>query len=705
MSIALKGISYGRPEPLGSTCDAEGVNFAVFSSVAEDVQVCLFDADGREQRFALPGRSGDVWHGHIPGIGVGQRYGLRVRGPWHPAAGHRCCEEKLLVDPYARVLDGSIAWRDAFFPGGDGDEAAPLNREDTAAFAPRCVVVAATNTQAGVERPRTPLEQTIIYELHVKGFTAAHPLIPPELRGTFAGLAHPASLTHLTKLGITAIELMPVQHFVTRRSMVERGLRNYWGYDPIQCFALQRAYASHPDAHCAVNEFREMVASMHAAGIEVIMDVVFNHTSEGNEYGAHLCFKGIDNAAYYRLVENDRRHYLNLTGTDNTVNAGHEHVRRMILDALRYWAGEMNVDGFRLDLAGVIGRHGAGLDFRGEFLEELRRDPLLADRKLIAEPWDLGHDGHQLGRFPAGWLEWNDRFRDDVRQFWLRRPGDAASLGLRVAASPDVFDAQGRVPQSSINHVTSHDGFTLRDLVTYERIYNQANGEDNRDGMQFNYSWNCGVEGESDDAWIRSLREREARNLLTTLLVSQGIPMLLAGDEMGRTQRGNNNAYCQDNDISWMDWEHADRARVDFVSLLCRLRREHPALRRVLWLAGADGLVRANGMHYYDALARPVEVGEKVRIRGPVQILFPGRDPSGFDRRPAWTEDADFLLLCNPRDLDTVFSVPSNGTSRSWWRVADTGSSTRADAPFHRVSGAVRCRAHAMVVLMGADTR
>jgi len=705
MSIALERISHGRPEPLGSTCDAEGVNFAVFSSVAEEVQVCLFDADGREERCALPGRTGNVWHGHIPGIGVGQRYGLRVRGPWNPAEGHRCCEEKLLVDPYARVLDGSIAWHDAFFPGGDGDETAPLNREDTAAFAPRCVVVAATNTQAGVERPRTPLEQTIIYELHVKGFTATHPLIPPELRGTFAGLAHPASLTHLTKLGITAIELMPVQHFVTRRSMVERGLRNYWGYDPIQYFALQRAYASHPDAHCAVNEFREMVATMHAAGIEVIMDVVFNHTGEGNEYGAQLCFKGIDNAAYYRLVEGDHRRYLNLTGTDNTVNAGHEHVRRMILDALRYWAGEMNVDGFRLDLASVIGRHGAGLDFRGEFLEELRRDPLLADRKLIAEPWDLGHNGHQLGRFPAGWLEWNDRFRDEVRQFWLLRSGDAASFALRVAASPDVFDEGGRVPQSSINHVTSHDGFTLRDLVTYEHIHNQANGEDNRDGMQYNHSWNCGVEGESDDAWIRSLREREARNLLTTLLVSQGIPMLLAGDEMGRTQRGNNNAYCQDNDISWLDWEHADRARVDFVSLLCRLRREHPALRRVLWLAGADGLARTNGMHYYDALARPVEVGEKVQIRGPVQILVPGRDPSGFDGRPTWTEDADFLLLCNPRELDTVFSIPSSGASKSWWRVADTGNSAQADAPFHRVSGAVRCRAHAMVVLMGTATR
>jgi glycogen operon protein len=485
--------------------------------------------------------------------------------------------------------------------------------------------------------------------------------------------------------------------------MVERGLRNYWGYDPIQYFALQREYSSHPEPHQAVHEFREMVATLHAAGIEVILDIVFNHTGEGNEHGAHLCFKGIDNAAYYRLVEADRRRYLNITGTDNTVNAGHEHVRTMIMDALRYWAGEMNVDGFRLDLAGVIGRHGAGLDFRGEFLEEMRRDPLLADRKLIAEPWDLGDNGNQLGRFPAGWLEWNDRFRDDVRQFWLRRSGDAHSLSLRVAASPDVFDVEGRPPQASINHVTSHDGFTLHDLVTYEHVYNQANGEDNRDGMQVNYSWNGGFEGETGDAWIRSLREREAKNLLATLFTSQGIPMLLAGDEMGRTQRGNNNAYCQDNDISWVNWEHAGGALVDFTALLCRLRREHPALRRTLWLAGADGKVRANGMRYFDAMANTVEVGDTVWVRGPLQILIPGRDPSVFDRRTQWTEDADFLLLLNPRDLDTLFSLPSIAQSTSWWRVLDTASPLRAGVPFQRISGAVRCRSHSMVVLMGSS--
>jgi glycogen operon protein len=705
MSITTPKISAGRPEPLGSTVDADGVNFAVFSSVAEAVTVCLFDSDGTERRHALPGRTGDVWHGHIPGIGAGQRYGLRVRGPWKPLEGHRCCEEKLLVDPYARVLDGDIEWHDAFFPSGDGDETGPCNRDDTAPFAPRSVVVAPGVAQAGVARPNIPLEETIIYELHVKGFTKLHPLIPPELRGTFAGLAHPASLTHLTRLGVTAVELMPVQYFVHRRSMVERGLRNYWGYDPIQHFALQREYASNPDAHLAVNEFRDMVATLHAAGIEVILDIVFNHTGEGNERGAHLCFKGIDNAAYYRLIDDDRRHYVNITGTDNTVNAGHPHVRAMIMEALRYWAGEMNVDGFRIDLASVIGRHGTGLDFRGEFLEEMRRDPLLADRKLIAEPWDLGHDGNQLGRFPAGWLEWNDRYRDDVREFWLRRSGDTRSLGLRLAASPDVFDVEGRPPQASVNHVTSHDGFTLHDLVTYEHVYNQANGEDNRDGMQVNHSWNSGVEGESDDAWIRSLRGREAQNLLTTLFCSQGIPMLLAGDEMGRTQRGNNNAYCQDNEISWIDWEHADRARADFVSLLCRLRREHPALRRTLWLSGAGARVRANGMRYFDPLARPVEVGDEVRIRGPVQILIPGRDPSVSDRRAAWVDDADFLLILNPRDLDTVFSLPSTAASSSWWRVLDTGSSARTGVPFQRVSGTIRCRPHAMVMLMDSSPR
>jgi glycogen operon protein len=554
-----------------------------------------------------------------------------------------------------------------------------------------------------VKRPNIPLEETIIYEMHVRGFTKLHPQVPPELRGTFAGLAHPAALAHLTRLGITAVELMPVQYFVNRRSMVERGLRNYWGYDPIQYFALQREYASRPEPHQAVEEFREMVAALHAAGIEVILDIVFNHTGEGDEHGAHLCFKGIDNAAYYRLVEEDHRRYLNITGTDNTVNAGHKDVRAMIVDALRYWAGEMNVDGFRLDLAGVIGRHGAGLDFRGEFLEEMRRDPVLADRKLIAEPWDLGDNGNQLGRFPAGWLEWNDRYRDDVRQFWLRRSHDVQALSLRVAASPDVFDVEGRPPQASINHITSHDGFTLRDLVTYEQRYNQANGEDNRDGMQENYSWNGGVEGETADSWIRQLREREAKNLLATLFTSQGVPMLLAGDEMGRTQRGNNNAYCQDNEISWLDWENSDRARVEFTRLLCRLRREHPALRRTLWLAGADGRVRDNGMRYFDAVGNAVEVGDRVWVRGPVQILIPGRDPSVFDRRSQWDEDQDFLLILNPRDLDTLFSLPSTAASISWWRVLDTGSPLRTGVPFQRVSGAVRCRLHSMVVLMGSS--
>ena len=557
----------------------------------------------------------------------------------------------------------------------------------------------------GVERPRTSLAETVIYELHVRGFTAAHPGIPPELRGTYAGLAHPAALTHLRELGITAVELMPVQHFAHRRALVERGLRNYWGYDPIQYFALQREYASRPTPEGALDEFRGMVAALHGAGIEVFMDVVFNHTAEGDEHGAMLCFKGIDNAAYYRLVDGDRRRYLNITGTDNTVNAGHPQVRRMIADALRYWAGEMNVDGFRLDLASVIGRHGEGLEFRGEFLEELRQDPLLADRKLIAEPWDLAHDGHHLGRFPAGWLEWNDHFRGDVRDFWLRRTGAVAGFVTRVAGSPDVFHIDSRPPQSSINYITSHDGFTLRDLVSYERTYNEANGEGNRDGMRENHSWNCGVEGESPDSWIRALRDRERRNLLTTLLISQGIPMLLAGDEMGRTQRGNNNAYCQDNGISWVDWAGVDGALVDFVRLLCWLRSEHPSLRRTAWLTGADPRGPRGVIRFFDAHAHEITEGEPTVERGAVEILIPGRIPPEPGSDGGWTGDGDFLLLCNPREFDTLFSFPSEVFSKSWWAVIDTSRPAHVGNPLQRVSGALSCRAHSMVVLMGCETR
>ncbi|HET6347624.1 MAG TPA: glycogen debranching enzyme, partial [Candidatus Krumholzibacteria bacterium] len=409
------------------------------------------------------------------------------------------------------------------------------------------------------------------------------------------------------------------------------------------------------------------------------------------------CFKGIDNAAYYRLVDGDHRRYLNITGTDNTVNAGHPHIRGMILDALRYWAGEMNVDGFRLDLAAVIGRHGAGLDFRGEFLDEIQHDPLLADRKLIAEPWDLARDGHQLGRFPAGWLEWNDHYRDDVREFWLRRAGNTSAFVLRTAGSPDVFD--GRAPQSSVNYITCHDGFTLRDLVSYEHTHNEANGEDNRDGMRENHAWNCGVEGASDDSWIRTLRDRERRNLLTTLLLSQGVPMLLAGDETGRTQRGNNNAYCQDNEVSWLDWNRVDRALVDFVGLLCRLRTEHPALRRTVWLTGSNrGTPAGNGIRCFDALGS--EITSHDTVHHALQILIPGG--TSPEAASEWAGDADVLLLCNPRDFDTVFSIPTGDAAHAWWQVVDTGRTSHAADPPHRVSGVVTTRPHTLVVLMGA---
>src|SRR5262245_1803397 len=598
----------GRWQPLGATFDGEGTNFALWSSGAEGVEVCLFADDGTEERIALDDWTFHVWHGYLPGVGPGQRYGYRVHGSWDPRHGLRWNPAKLLVDPYAKAIDGDYTLDPAIF-GHTGSDDLRRNDRDSAPFMPKSVVVHDEFDWAGVERPRVSWADTVIYEMHVRGFTMRHPAVPEELRGTYAGLAHPVAIEHLVRLGITAVELMPIHHFVDEPHLVARGLRNYWGYNSLGYFAPHAAYAAAGTRGEQVREFKQMVRALHAAGIEVILDVVYNHTAEGDHLGPTFSFRGIDNSAYYRLRDGGRR-YADYTGTGNTLNVQQPHVLQLITDSLRYWVTEMQVDGLRFDLAAALARSMHDVDKLSSFLTVIQQDPVLSRVKLIAEPWDVGEGGYQVGEFPPLWTEWNDRYRDAVRDFWrLRAPG-VRELASRLARSSDLYEDDGRRPFASINFVTAHDGFTLRDLVSYEQKHNEANGEGNRDGNNDNRSWNCGVEGETADPSIIALRIRQARNMLLTLLTSTGVPMLVAGDEMGRTQGGNNNAYCQDNEISWLDWsgvhsgeatanpgvgsasiedrgqlEDGDIERewaglLDFVRALIDLRRSEPAFRQ-----------------------------------------------------------------------------------------------------------------------------
>jgi glycogen operon protein len=556
--------------PLGAHPDADGTDFAVFSSVAEGVDVCLFDADGNETRTPLEADTGYVWRGRVDGLVPGSQYGFRVRGPWDPGHGARCNPAKLLLDPYARAIAGSVEWHPSVFGEEPGDSAPHV---------PRSVVCTDDFDWGGDRPPGTPLEDSIIYELHVKGFTKLHADVPEDSRGTYRGLAHPAVIDHLTRLGVTAVELLPVHQFVHDAALIARGLRNYWGYQSIGYFAPHNEYAS-GDGGQQVDEFKQMVRALHAGGLEVILDVVFNHTAEGNEHGPTLCFRGLDNAAYYRL-QDDPTHYVDDTGCGNTLDVHRPQGLRLIMDSLRYWVQDMHVDGFRFDLAASLGRGASDFDPFSAFLEAVGQDPVLAQVKLIAEPWDIGKGGYELGDFPPGWSEWNGRYRDTVRDFWRGTEGMLGEFATRVTGSADLYGG-GRRPSASINLITVHDGFTLADLTSYDAKHNDANGENNRDGTDDNRSWNCGVEGPTDDPEILELRMRQRRNMLATLLLSEGVPLLLSGDELARTQGGNNNAYCQDNAVSWVDWSiDADRQGLfDFVASLCRLRRATPGLRR-----------------------------------------------------------------------------------------------------------------------------
>ncbi|KUK56921.1 MAG: Glycogen debranching enzyme GlgX, partial [Synergistales bacterium 53_16] len=576
----------GKPYPLGATYDGVGTNFSIFSEIAEKVELCLFDGQGVETRVELQEMTAYCWHGYLHGVGPGQRYGYRVHGAWDPAQGKRCNPAKLLIDPYAKAVEGQVNWDPSVFGYVTGGSDDIRDDRDSAPFVPKSIV---SNPffDWGKDVPiKRPLSDTLIYEVHVKGFSKKHPEIPENIRGTYSALSHPAAVEYFKRLGVTALELMPVHQFIHDAHLVEKGLRNYWGYNTIGYFAPHNEYAAYGQAGQQVQEFRQMVKNLHEADIEVILDVVYNHTAEGNHLGPTLSFRGIDNAAYYRLDAGNPRFYVDYTGTGNSLNMRHPHVLQLIMDSLRYWILEMHVDGFRFDLASTLARELHDVDRLSAFFDLVQQDPVVSQVKLIAEPWDVGEGGYQVGNFPPLWSEWNGKYRDCMRDFWRGKDQTLGEFAYRFTGSSDLYENTGRRPFASVNFVTAHDGFTLHDLVSYNEKHNEANGENNADGTDDNRSWNCGVEGTTDDPEINALRTRQKMNFLVSLICSQGIPMILGGDEIGRTQKGNNNAYCQDNEVSWFDWENADEGFLEFVCDLVNFRWEHPVFRRRNWFIG-----------------------------------------------------------------------------------------------------------------------
>jgi glycogen operon protein len=675
----------GVPHPRGATWDGKGTNFSVFSEHATKVEVCFFDESGENEidRQELPEYTNQIWHGYMPNVRPGARYGLRVYGPYEPENGHRFNPNKLLLDPYACAHIGEIQWNPALFgyQMESGDDTT-FDERDSAPFMPKCIVVDPDFDWHGQNRLgkfRVPFDDTIVYEMHVKGFTKLHPDVPENLRGTYAGLAHPAVMKYIKSLGVTSVELLPIHTFVNDSNLLDKGLTNYWGYNSIGFFAPDPRYAA--DCNNCLKEFKETVASLHEAGLGVILDVVYNHTAEGNELGPTLSFKGIDNCSYYRLLKDNRRYYINDTGTGNTLNLSHPRVIQMVTDSLRYWVEQTRVDGFRFDLGTILAREPNGFDNRSGFLKAVSQDPVLGTVKLIAEPWDCGPGGYQVGGFPPGWAEWNDKFRDTVRDYW-RGGSSAADLTKRLCASGEIFNYQGRRPWASINFITAHDGFTLNDIVTYNDKHNEANGEDNKDGNSNNLSWNCGFEGPTDDPEINKLRSRQIRNMLGTLLLSQGTPMLLAGDEFGRTQGGNNNAYCQDNEISWLNWDIKEKGQrlIQFVKRVTAFRHKYPILRRNLFLNGNYNeelgvkdvtWINANGSEMEDH-----NWGDHgMRCFG---MLIDGRaQTSGVRQRG---KEATLLLVINDHSDLVNFTLPEAIGGSQWSLLIDTNIEDNSEA-------------------------
>ena len=673
----------GQPYPLGATFNGSGTNFAVYSSVAEQVELCLLDDDGSEERIELTEMDADVWHAYLPGVNPGQRYGYRVHGPHDPAAGHRCNPAKLLLDPYAKAIDGQIDGDEALFSYYFGDESGQLNEADSATHTMTSVV---TNPFFDWEHDRPPdheYHESVIYEAHVRGLTMRHPAVPEDIRGTYAALAHPAIIEHLQDLGVTALELMPVHQFVQDPPLVDRGLSNYWGYNTIGFFAPHNGYSASGSRGEQVLEFKSLVKALHAANIEVILDVVYNHTAEGNHQGPTLSFRGLDNAAYYRLVDDDKAHYFDTTGTGNSLLMRSPHVLQLIMDSLRYWITEMHVDGFRFDLAATLARQFHEVDKLSSFFDIIQQDPVISQTKLIAEPWDLGSGGYQVGGFPPLWTEWNGKYRDTVRDFWRGEPSTLGEFASRLTGSSDLYERTGRTPVASINFVTAHDGFTLADLVSYNEKHNEANGEDGQDGESHNRSWNCGVEGPTDDEDVLRLRRRQQRNFLTTLMISQGVPMLSHGDEVGRTQQGNNNVYAQDNELSWIDWEDIDEPLLAFTRQLIAFRADHPVLRRRRFFNGstsaANGLPELPDIAWFEPSGVPMDTEAwTTSYARSLTVFLNGEAIEEPDMTGGRIVDDSLLVLISASAQDLEFTLPAD-YGAAWTPVLSTD--TELDLP------------------------
>jgi isoamylase len=678
----------GTPFPLGATWNGKGVNFALYAENASGVELCLFDplTKNESQRIQVTERSGNIWHTYLTDVRPGQLYGYRVKGPYEPQAGHRFNHHKLLLDPYAKAISGTIQWHDSLYAYEIGNDAEDLSysETDSAPFIPKSVIIDPHFDWEGDQLLRTPFHETIIYELHVKGFSRLNMEIPEHLRGTYAGLAHPASIRYLKALGITAVELLPVHHFITDRYLREKKLTNYWGYNTIGFFAPDIRYASADKTGSQVTAFKQMVKTLHQAGIEVILDVVYNHTGEGNHLGPTLSFRGVDNTTYYRLTE-DKRFYMDYTGTGNTLNANLPNVLRLIMDSLRYWVLEMHVDGFRFDLAATLARELHEVDKLSSFFDIIHQDPVLSQVKLIAEPWDLGEGGYQVGNFPPEWSEWNGKYRDCMRDYWRGAESMLGEFAGRFTGSSDLYQDDYRKPFASINFITAHDGFTLHDLVSYNEKHNEGNGEENRDGESHNRSWNCGAEGDSNEEDIRSLRQKQKRNFLTTLFLSQGVPMLLAGDEIGRTQNGNNNAYCQDNELSWINWQHADPELLEFTTSLIKLRKQYPVFHKRRWFQGKE-LKAKNVKDIAWFLPEGMEMSEenwKHDFAKALAVYLHGEDASPSQTDNRLSSPTNFYIIFNAHSEQLTFKLPDSRYGQRWTLMVDTSNwKTSSDKVF-----------------------
>ncbi len=687
----------GEPYPLGATYDGEGVNFALFAENAQGVDLCLFDTENHETEshtIQMKERSHFVWHAYIPGLNPGQLYGYRVHGPFDPKNGHRFNPNKLLIDPYAKAISGTIQWHDALFGYKVGDAAGDLSfsESDSAPYIPKSVVINPEFDWEDDELPRIPYHKTIIYETQVKGFTKLHPDIPEEIRGTYAGLAHPVTIKYLHELGITAIELMPVHHYIIDRHLHDNDLTNYWGYNTLGFFAPDVRYSASGNLGEQVLEFKQMVKAFHKAGIEVILDVVYNHTGEGNQMGPTISFRGIDNASYYRLTD-DRRFYMDYTGTGNTLNAMMPNVLRLIMDSLRYWINDMHVDGFRFDLAATLARELHEVDRLGSFFDIIHQDPVISQVKLIAEPWDIGEGGYQVGKFPPGWAEWNGKYRDCIRDYWRGAESVLGEFAFRFTGSPDLYEGDSRHPTASINFVTAHDGFTLNDLVSYNEKHNMANGENNNDGEKHNSSWNCGVEGPTDDEEINALRERQKKNFITTMFLSQGVPMLVAGDEIGKTQKGNNNAYCQDNEISWINWADADLSLLQFTQKVIHLRKKHPIFRRRNWFKGMPIGVGLEDIAWFLHNGHEMSVDNWYEdFAKSLGVYLNGKGIHSVGPKGDTVTDDSFYIIFNAFHGNLKYTLPPKKYGKQWTIILNT-----SEKPLVKEGAVIKAGGHVMV--------